>query len=100
MLSWWVNDWGMTVATDFHLVLRLRMSGVVPLLLPYAFTGWTATPNPPLKFMQIENCVVSTAVVTLRTSGHHLQGLSSITAEDGTNRLSRNVGNQLPIYAA
>lgn len=43
----WVYGRGMTVATEFHLVFRLKMSGAVPLLPPYASTGWTATPSPP-----------------------------------------------------
>jgi hypothetical protein len=32
--------------TDFHVVLRLRMSGAVPLLPIYALMAWTETPLP------------------------------------------------------
>jgi hypothetical protein len=45
-LSWWKRSWGVTFTTHFHLVLMLRMSGVVSLLSQYAFMPWTGTAAP------------------------------------------------------
>jgi hypothetical protein len=36
--------------THLQLVLRLRMSGAVPLLPLYAFTAWRGTPAPFTQF--------------------------------------------------
>ena len=43
VLSWGYSGWGMKFTTHQCLVLRLRMSGTVP-LLPYAFMAWTMKP--------------------------------------------------------
>jgi len=37
------NDGGLHVITDFHIVLRLRMSGAILLLPPYGFVAWIRT---------------------------------------------------------
>jgi hypothetical protein len=43
VLSWGYSGWGMKFTTHQCLVLRLRMSGAVP-LLPYALMAWTMKP--------------------------------------------------------
>jgi len=43
VLCWGYSGWGMKFTTHQCLVLRLRMSGAVP-LLPYAFLAWTMKP--------------------------------------------------------
>jgi len=41
-----VKHRGMMLINRLYLVMRLRMTGVLPLLLPYAFMAWTMTALP------------------------------------------------------
>jgi hypothetical protein len=43
VLSLGVKQLGCVLATELHVVLRLRTSGVIPLLLLYAFIAWIVT---------------------------------------------------------
>jgi len=43
VLSWGVNPLDVIITNRLHLVLRLRMSGAIPLLSLYAFIAWTGT---------------------------------------------------------
>jgi hypothetical protein len=43
VLFLWYSGLCMNLTTHIHLVLRLRMSGVIPLLPLYAFMVWTGT---------------------------------------------------------
>ena len=48
-----INRPGVNLATHLHLVPRLRMSGVPPLLPLYGFIAWTGNTSPSPPFMSL-----------------------------------------------
>jgi hypothetical protein len=59
VLSGGYSGWGMKSNTHLHLVLRVRMSGVIQLLPLYAFIMFTGTALPFQYFSLLWHCVMT-----------------------------------------